>query len=87
VYRHPEIPSSLRNIRTHGGVLVYSVVIGSSGAISDVQLAKPVDGGEPWPSLERLWREAILEWRYEPSVVDGKPVAVCLTASVTIDVM
>ena len=50
-------------------------------------IGKTLDGSEPWPSLERLWREAILEWRYEPSVIDGQPVAVCLTATVTIDVM
>ena len=73
-------------MQTHGGVLVYSVVIGPLGAVTDVRLAKPIDRKEPWPSLDRLWKKAILAWRYEPSVLDGHAVSVCLTAVVTIDV-
>lgn len=82
----PDIPLALREMQTHGGVLVYSVVIGPLGAVTDVRLAKPIDRMEPWPSLDRLWKRAILTWRYKPSVVDGHAVSVCLTAVVTIDV-
>jgi outer membrane biosynthesis protein TonB len=84
--RQPDIPDRLRQVRTHGGVLVYNVTIGTTGAISDVQLAKPTDTEEPWPSLARLYRDAILDWQYEPSLVGGRPVSVCLTVTVLVDV-
>jgi hypothetical protein len=65
---------------------VYDVTIGISGDISDVRLARPVDTNEPWPTLVRAWRSAILDWRFEPTIVHGKPRPMCMTASVTIDV-
>jgi outer membrane biosynthesis protein TonB len=85
--RKPELSDDLRAIRTHGGVLVYQVTIGTSGDVTEVKLVKSVDTQEPWPTLAESWRAAILDWRYEPTVVNGKPVAVCMTATVTIDVM
>jgi hypothetical protein len=86
-YRQPEISDDLRAIRTHAGVLIYETTIGASGEVTEVRLAKPVDSREPWPTLARLWREAILDWRYEPTVVNGEPAAVCMHVTVTIDVM
>jgi len=85
-HRNAELPEAVRTVRTHGGVLVYDVTIGASGDISDVRLAKPVDPMEPWPALAQAWRSAILDWEYEPTTVQGKPVAVCMTVTVTIDV-
>lgn len=85
--RKPELSDGLRAIRTHGGVLVYQVTIGTSGGVTEVKLVKPVDTQEPWPTLAESWRAAILDWRYEPTIVNGKPVALCMTATVTIDVV
>jgi outer membrane biosynthesis protein TonB len=85
--RKPALSDDVRAIRTHGGVLVYQVTIGASGDVTEVKLVKPVDTQEPWPTLAESWRAAILDWRYEPTVVNGKPMAVCMTATVTIDVM
>lgn len=85
--RKPELSADLRAIRTHGGVLVYQVTIAASGNVTEARLAKPVDAEEPWPTLAEGWRVAILDWLYEPTVVNGKAVAVCMTTTVTIDVM
>jgi hypothetical protein len=85
-YRQAELPQEMATVRTHGGVLVYDVTIGPSGDVTSVRLAKPVDPMEPWPTLAETWRSAILDWSYEPTTVEGKPVPVCLTATVTIDV-
>jgi hypothetical protein len=85
--RKPELSNDLRKIQTHGGVLIYQVRIGASGDVTEVRLVKAVDTKEPWPTLAKAWRAAILEWRYVPTIMSGRPVAVCLTATVTIDVM
>jgi len=52
-----------------------------------VKLAKPVDSEEPWPTLAHAWRSAILDWRFEPTTVQGRAVQACMTTTVTIDVM
>jgi outer membrane biosynthesis protein TonB len=32
------------------------------------------------------WLHAIREWKFEPTVIDGEQVAVCMTVTVTIDI-
>ena len=85
-YRKPEW-TDLHKVRTHGGVLVFEITIAPSGRIADVRVVRDVDTQKPWSTIAGLWREAIAEWRYEPPLRDGKPVSVCATVSVTIDVM
>lgn len=84
--RKPEV-SDLRDIRIHGGVLIFEIRIDSSGTVADVRLAKPVDQQPPWPTLAERWRKAISAWRYEPPILDYKPVAVCLTVTVRVEVI
>jgi outer membrane biosynthesis protein TonB len=83
----PEMPEKVRAMRTHGGVLVYEVKIDESGTVTEVRIAKPVDAVEPWPTVAAAWRAAILDWRYEPTVVGGSPVAVCMTVTVGVHVI
>lgn len=85
--RKPELSATTRAMRTHAGVLVYEITIGVSGKVTDVRLVKPVDRREPWPTLAEAWRTAILDWQYEPTVVDSKPAAVCMTVTVMIHVI
>lgn len=86
VYDRKADLSDLRAVRTHAGVLVFDVTIGPSGTVADVQLGKPVDAQEPWPTLAERWRAAIRDWRYEPSTQNDRPVSVCVTVTVTIHV-
>ncbi len=81
-----ELSEKTRGIRTHAGVLVYEVTISSSGTVTDVRLVKPTDTQEPWPMLADGWRKAILDWSYEPTLVDSNPVAVCMTVTIMIHV-
>jgi hypothetical protein len=37
--------------------------------------------------MAALWRAAIHDWKFEPTIVDNKAVSVCTTVAVTIDVM
>lgn len=79
--------SDVRDIRTHGGVVIFEIRIDSSGTVADVRLAKPVGQQPPWPTLAERWRKAISDWRYEPPMLDDKAVAVCLTVTVRVEVI
>jgi hypothetical protein len=76
----------LSNIRTHGGVLLYEVTIGTSGEVTDVGLLKRREGQKPSAQIANLWRDALRDWKFEPTVVHNIAVPVCLMVSVTIDV-
>jgi len=78
--------SDLRAIRTHGGVLIFDIRIGASGKVEEIRLVKPVGPEPPWPTLAERWQKAISDWRYEPPTLNNKPVAVCLTVSINIEV-
>lgn len=81
----PEL-SDLRDIHTHGGVLIFDIRIDPSGSVADARLAKVVDQEPPWPTLAERWLKAISEWRYEPPTLDHKVVAVCLTVTIRVEV-
>ena len=78
--------SDLAGIETHAGVLIFEITVLPSGRVTDVRLVKRVDPRAPWPALVERWRSAIAQWRYEPAIVDGKPIAACLTVMVNIHV-
>jgi len=82
-----ELSEAALRTRTHGGVMLYEMMIDEEGQVRDVRPLKPIDSAAPWPELDRAWRAAIAEWKYAPTVVDGKPSRVCMTVSVLIDVM
>jgi len=81
----PDI-SDLAGIKTHAGVLIFEITVLPSGRVTDVRLVKEVDPHAPWPALVERWRSAIAQWRYEPAIVDKKPIAACLTVTVNIHV-
>jgi hypothetical protein len=81
----PDI-SDLASIETHAGVLIFEITVLPSGRVADVRLVKTVDPHAPWRALVERWRSAISEWRYEPAIVDKKPIAACLTVTVNVHV-
>lgn len=77
------IPESVRGVRVHGmSVLIYEATITAEGAVEDVRLLKPHDPVAPWPGLDGAARKALHQWRYEPVVVDGRPVCAVMTITV-----
>jgi outer membrane biosynthesis protein TonB len=78
--------SEVRNIRTRGGTLVYEITIGTSGKVTDVRRVNRKRARSPAPRLADLWRRAIQDWQFEPTALNGTPVAVCMTVTVTIDI-
>jgi hypothetical protein len=80
------VPSSVRGLRTAGGVLLYETRIAESGSVQDVRLLRPLPSDPGYVEIDRAFRQTIRTWRYSTTVVSGRPVSVCLTVSVIVDV-
>lgn len=58
------------------GPVVCEIVVDETGTVTDVRVLKSV------PMLDAAAQAAVRTWRYNPSVVNGRPVAVRMTVSV-----
>ena len=65
----PVYPALARQVRVQGEVM-FTAVISKSGTIEDLQLVRG------HPLLVIAAREAILQWRYKPTMLNGEPVEV-----------
>ena len=59
------------------GVVVVEVTIDVDGTVKEARVLRSL------PLLDAAALEAVRQWRYEPTILDGKPVPVILTAYVT----
>jgi TonB family protein len=60
------------------GINIYEAVISPSGCVREIRLLKG-----SYPLLDVTGMEAIARWRYKPATLNGKPVSVYLTVTVT----
>lgn len=60
-----------------GGPVVVEVVIGTDGTVQEVELIQSF--APPWPEGETAILSTIREWRYQPTELDGTPIAICMT--------
>jgi len=73
----PDYPMAARKDRLEG-VVVLEAVISASGHVEDLQLVKSAD-----QILDTSAIRAVQQWRYEPATLDGDPVRVYLTVTMT----
>lgn len=71
----PEYPREARKMHIQGTVHLHAV-IGKDGRVEDLSV---IDGD---PDLARAAMKAVHQWRYEPTLLDGKPVEVDTTIAV-----
>ncbi len=77
---HPEWPDTKT---WHSGAPVVEAIIEPDGSVKEVKLIR---GFEPsWPQAEEAIKKAIKKWHYEPVVIDGEPVPVCMTAVINVN--
>jgi TonB family protein len=60
------------------GVSIYEAVISRTGCVRDIRVLQ-----SSYPLLDVSGMEAIAHWRYAPATLDGRPVSVCLTVTIT----
>lgn len=67
---HPEYPESARDARIQGAV-VMRVIILADGSVRDVEVIRGLPLG-----LTKAAVAAVRQWRFQPAILDGRPVAV-----------
>jgi hypothetical protein len=82
----PKLPEYLKKKRITQPVFIYEALISSSGVVESIRSVKTKPLGEPYATMERAFREAILCSRFRPATLRGKPVACryMLTTSVEV---
>ena len=58
------------------GIVIVEVTIDVDGTVKDARVLRSI------PMLDAAALEAVRQWRYEPTTLDGKPVPVIMTVSV-----
>jgi protein TonB len=71
----PRYPDDALQAKVQGAV-VLDVVIDADGVPTDVQVAQSV------PMLDAAAIEAVRQWRYEPTLMNGVPVPIAMTVTV-----
>lgn len=72
----PIYPSFARNSRVQGVVEV-SIVIDTNGNVSRAEVVKSI------PQLDKAALDAVKQWKYQPTMVNGTPVPVTMVVHVT----
>lgn len=73
----PNYPADARARRIQG-VVILDVVLDRTGRVSSVQVLQSPD-----VSLENAAIEAVRQWEYAPTLVNGQPVSIILTVTVS----
>jgi TonB family protein len=59
------------------GIVIIEAIIGADGAVQRAQILRSV------PLLDQAALDAVTQWRYTPTVLNGQPVPVIMTVTVT----
>jgi protein TonB len=58
------------------GVVILEITIGEDGSVTDAQVVRSI------PMLDQAAIDAVLQWVYEPTLLNGAPVPVLLTVTI-----
>jgi TonB family protein len=75
-YVAPVYPDAAQKARVQGFVVV-EALIGEGGAVQDARIVRSI------PLLDQPALEAVRQWTFTPTTVDGKPVSVIMTVTVS----
>ncbi len=71
----PVYPAAAKMARVQG-VVVIELVIGTDGTVGEAWVRRSI------PLLDQAALDAVVEWRYEPTLLNGAPVEVIATVTV-----
>jgi protein TonB len=75
-YTRPDYPPLAISARVSGSVII-EAVIGTDGVVRDARVLRSI------PLLDDAALRAVRQWRYTPTLLNGVPVAVIMTVTVT----
>jgi protein TonB len=73
----PPYPEIARRSKLEG-VVVLEAVITKTGSVEEVKVLRALH-----PVLDQAALNAVKQWKYEPAILNGKPVKVYFTVTVT----
>ena len=75
---HDAPPTYPPAARTAGieGLVILDATVGPTGEVSDIEVLKSV------PELDQAAIDAVEQWRYEPTLVDGEPISIRMTVTI-----
>jgi hypothetical protein len=79
--RYPELPPGTQA----SGVWLGEVLINNSGKIARVWTLREVRFVPPFPAFNNAITDAIQQWEFEPLLVQGEAMPVCMTVTINID--
>jgi protein TonB len=59
------------------GIVIIEVIIGTDGTVNEAKVLRPV------PELDKAAIDAVMQWKYTPTLLNGEPVSVVMTVTVT----
>ena len=59
------------------GIVIIEIMIGTDGAVNEAKVLRSV------PELDRAAVDAVMQWKYTPTLLNGEPVKVIMTVTVT----
>jgi TonB family protein len=71
----PEMPAAARQAGIQG-VVILEIRIDAEGRVSDTKVLRSI------PMLDQAALDAVRQWRYEPTLLNGKPVPVVIAVAV-----
>jgi hypothetical protein len=78
----PDYPTRPGSSKMAASIWVGEALVDQDGKVRDVWTIRPLRFEPAWPEFEDALRASIRQTVYEPVVVDGKAVPVCVTISV-----
>ena len=72
----PEYPAAAQSARAQGSVII-EATIGADGKVMDAKVLRSVR------MLDQAALDAVKQWEYSPTLLNGKPVPVVMTVTVT----
>ena len=79
--QYPDLPPETLG----SGIWLGEVLIGDSGKVAYVWPIREVIFSPPFPAFNNAITDAIRQWEFAPLLVQGQPMPVCMTVSMTID--
>jgi protein TonB len=65
------------------GAPVLEVIISTDGTVSEVKVVQSFN--PPWPEGEAALADAVRQWKYKPTVLEGKPIPVCTKITLSVE--
>ncbi len=84
-YVQPKWPESTGLRRIRNSTFLFEALITQDGSIAELRTLRTIDISPPYPELETVARDALLQSRYAPATLNGRPVPAWLTISLHLD--